>query len=324
MNKIAATIAAGVGGTFLVLGMMFPHQVQLIASGSIMDVLWPSNEAKARFAVQAILVDPPSAQFHAVHSVQASSATYVCGNVNSRDRSGVYVGHRAFVYDVASQFVRIDDDGRIARIRVATFAPCPDANEPAPSSPELKISPQALEMAGKVIKVMPKIDPQAVMSLAGPMADAGAGGDPSLKGQLQVLAASTPQVGKSSEGQSGAFTKPSPPKPVLTVSLESEREWRADRVPAAWPVFPAGDPLAKPADKRSAADTLALATEIEERWTKFKAGQTKARPAVTETREALRALLAIEPASEAFSQAWGLFVRLRQIDRDASLKAASR
>jgi hypothetical protein len=322
MNKVAATVAAGIGGTFLVLGMMFPHQASLIVSGSLREAFWPSDEAKARAAVQQILVDPPSAQFYAVHSVLASAGTYVCGSVNSRDRAGVYVGHREFVYDVAREFVRIDDDGRVARIRVAAFAPCPDGNDAKPSSPELKISPQALEMAGKVMQVMPKIDPQTVMLLAGPAAGSPAAADASPKAELQVLAATTSPFARKSEGQ-GAAQMPSPPKPTINVSLGSERDWRADRPPAGWPKFPADDPLSKPAAKRSSAEALALAAEVEQRWKAFTTGRSKA-PARNETRAALQALLTIDAGSEAFPKAWALFVRLRQIDRDASLKEASR
>jgi hypothetical protein len=102
------------------------------------------------------------------------------------------------------------------------------------------------------------------------------------------------------------------------LSTRNEREWRGDRPPAAWPVFPSDHPLARPAQKRTTAQALALAKAIEERWERSKSGNAKARPSSDEIQEACRALLAISPNDCEFPKAWTAFVRLRKIERAAS------
>ncbi|MET0720573.1 MAG: hypothetical protein ABWY64_07035 [Tardiphaga sp.] len=319
MNKIAAVIAAGAGATFMALGFMFPQKMSALVTNLSLDEIFSSDHARARAAVYRLLIDPNSASFEAVRTVDMAQASYVCGNVNSKDKAGQYAGHRAFVYAVALDSARIDDDGRIVR-SPGRFTPCPTPEEAKP--PKLEISPQALEIAGKVLKVTPKIEPEALTALAGPAASLGApaapGSSSSPVPELQVLASRTPQVGASGGGQTGANLKTST-KPAVTAGLPNESAWRTDQPPAAWPTFPADDPLAKPADepadKRSSVDALAFAGEIDRRWASFRDGKSKTKPSAEETRRALRGLLTIDPSSEAFPRAWALFVRLRQADR---------
>ena len=312
MNKIAAVIAAGAGATFMTLGFMFPQKMSALVTNLSLDEIFSNDHARARAAVYKLLIDPNSASFEAVRTVDLAQASYVCGNVNSKDKTGQYAGHRAFVYAVALDSARIDDDGRIVRTP-GRFTPCPTPEEAKP--PKLEISPQALEIAGKVLKVMPKIEPEALTTLAGPAASLGSpaapGSSASPVPELQVLASRTPQVGASGGGQVGAAIKP-----AVTAGLPNESAWRGDRPPAAWPTFPADDPLAKPGDKRSSTDALTFATQLDERWASFKDGKSKTKPSAEETRQALRALLTIDPASEAFPRAWRLFVRLRQSERN--------
>ena len=90
-----------------------------------------------------------------------------------------------------------------------------------------------------------------------------------------------------------------------------------DRPPAAWPVFPSDHPLGRPAAKRTPAQAIAFAQDVEDRWERSKSGNAKVRPSSEETGEACRALLAIDPKSEEFPTAWAAFVRLHKIDRDA-------
>lgn len=236
MKIPAALISAGVGAVFFAVASLFYYQPSFISDYGL-DTILTNNHAKARAAVLRLLFNPASAEFGALRSVRADAAKFVCGNVNAKDKSGVYAGYRAFVYTVAIDFARIDDNEQIAQKHDA-FKPCPLSAE-------------------------------------------------------EKLANST-----------------------FKAALDNEGEWRSDRPPAAWPVFPPDHPLSKPAQKRTTAQAMALAKEVEEHWAQFKAGNSKARPSPDDIREALRAQLAIDPKDEGFPQAWAAFVRLRKIERD--------
>jgi hypothetical protein len=323
MNKIAAIIAAGIGGSFMAVQLMFPQQMSGIISGQILDDFMAGDHARARSAVYKVLIDPQSATFQDLRTVEAAKAKFVCGKVNSKDKAGVYAGYRAFVYARAGDVVHIDDDGRVAKIQ-AVFRSCPVPEDAAPGSKPITISPEAMEMASKILKVLPSVDVQAVppaaaVALGSGGGSAGGSGSGSIQSGVQSLAQSVPQLDRKPVGQGGANAE-TPAKPVTEASRDNERDWRGDRPPAAWPSFAADDPLAKPSGGRSNADTITLATDVERRWTNFEAKRAKARPSRRETQEALRALLAIEPAAAEFPQAWSLFVRLRKIDRDAGVK----
>jgi len=71
--------------------------------------------------------------------------------------------------------------------------------------------------------------------------------------------------------------------------------------------------------KRTTAEALAFAKDIEARWEQSKSaeGPTR-RPSPEEIKEACRALLTIDPTDKEYPRAWAAFVRLRKIDRDAA------
>lgn len=59
--------------------------------------------------VKAKLTDPESAQFR---NVKASTEDYICGEVNSKNKFGGYVGFRSFAYDKENkQFIMEDEKG---------------------------------------------------------------------------------------------------------------------------------------------------------------------------------------------------------------------
>jgi hypothetical protein len=109
----------------------------------------------------------------------------------------------------------------------------------------------------------------------------------------------------------GNFSNP------VEARVDNEIDWRSDRPPAAWPVFPPGHPLAKATHKRSTAQALALAKDVEDRWERSKSRRhLRTRPSVEEVREACRALLTVDPRDKDYAKAWAAFVRLRKIDRE--------
>lgn len=324
MNKTAAIIAVGVGSGFMALQIAFPQQMSGMLFGFSLDDFMAGDHARARAAVYKVLIDPQSAAFQDLRTVEAAKAKFVCGKVNSKDKSGIYAGYHAFVYERAGDVARIDDDGRVVKV-LAAYRPCPVSEDAPPAPTVITIPPEAMAVAGKILKALPTIETQAVppaaaVALGSGSASGGTGGSGgSIQSGVQALAQSVPQLDRKPSGQ-GAGNTQSPAKPVNEASRVNERDWRGDRPPTAWPVFAADHPLAKPASPRSNAETMALATEIEQRWSNLEAGRSKRRPSMSETREALRTLLAIDPASKEFPQAWALFVRLRKIDRDAGSK----
>src|SRR4051812_22169895 len=98
MNKLAALIAVGIGGSFMSLQLMFPQQMAGLLFDVSLDDFMAGDHARARSAVYKVLIDPQSATFQDLRTVEAGKARFVCGKVNSRDKAGVYAGHRAFVY----------------------------------------------------------------------------------------------------------------------------------------------------------------------------------------------------------------------------------
>jgi hypothetical protein len=298
MQKVVGLISVVIGMAFFVLATMFPYGT-IIFEYSVERLVNP-NRAKARAAVSRLLFDPKSAQFDVLRDVEAEGAQYVCGNVKAKDRGGSYSGRRPFVYEVKIDAARIDDDEQIARTH-AVYWPCPEYRKPPPALD--------LEMAKKVLKVIPKADPQVLSTLDSQLSlpngsKATPGGGPqagNMSGQLTELKAKTARSGV-----------------LLVADLKNEREWRSDHPPAAWPAFSSDDPLAEPARKRTPEQAIALASDVERRWKSFKAGRSASHPRTGDIEEALGALLAIEPDSKDYPKAWALFVSLRQIDREAA------
>jgi hypothetical protein len=304
MNVPVAVISAGVGVAFFWAACVYYYQPPfVIADDALFDML-ATNHAKARAAVSRLLIDPSSAQFDALRSVEVDAAKFVCGKVNAKDKAGSYAGHRAFVYTVAIDFARIDDDGRIAQRHVA-FSACPVSEEEEITQQKWVISPGLLSLLGIVERTIPAGDPSTLSTMAQMSPGGKASSGATMQQQLGQLAGRPRSEGRQSDSGSGA-------------APDNEAEWRSDRPTAAWPAFPSDHPLAQPAVKRTPAHAMAFAQDVEDRWVQSKSGDLKVRPSSEEIKEACRALLTINPKSEEFPKAWALFVRLRQIDRAAS------
>ena len=268
--------------------------------------IFSTEHMKARAAVRHVLIDPNSAKFSALRSVESDAARYVCGAVNARDKSGQSID-AAFVYTLAVDFARIDDDGRITQLR-SGFRPCPTEND--------KVAQQKPGMLS-VAKTVQQVAPQAGTSTASglttraPAVGATASGG-TMEQQLRELGARTVPP----ESANGAQATPSAGR-----GTGKESEWRADQPPVAWPKFPPDHPLARSTRKRSPSEALALAKGIEERWNQAKSsGNVAMRPSSDEIKEACRALLGIDPADSEYRNAWTTFVHLQDIDRDVATK----
>jgi hypothetical protein len=305
MKIPAAFLSAAVGAVFFAVASLLYYQPAFMKDS--LERILNTNHSKARAAVLRLLFNPASAEFDVLRSVKVDDAKYVCGNVNAKDKSGAYAGFKAFVYTVSIDFARIDDDEQIAQKHDA-FKICPlSKEEELAQQLKLAISPEALSTLKTVQKVSPTADPSTLSTLTsqGPP-----GGGKSSGGTIeQQLGQLGTQPGSGGQQQSNSTFK---------AALPNESEWRGDRPPAAWPVFPPDHPLSKKSvKKRTALQAITLAAGVEERWAQFKAGNSNARPSPDEIREALHALLAIDPKDEGFPLAWAIFVRLRKIERDA-------
>lgn len=316
MNIPAAIISTGIG-VALFAGMNAIHyQPSLNAADYWRNMIFATKHSKARTAVTRLLIDPASADFGALRSVEADAAAYVCGVVRAKDKSGHYVGYRAFVYTVAADLARIDDDGRIAR-RHDAFHACP-VSEQEEESPRKKPAPSGTSWMAKAIQtIMPTASDASRLPSGIPGTLAGGVRSPggTSTGTLEQ------QVGQMASQLSGGYQ----PGPVgeqgagstFKAASRPEREWRSEQPPGAWPTFPSDHPLAKPAKKRTTEQAMELARDVEDRWDRSNAGTTNARPSPDEIREACRALLAIDPKDDAYPKAWAAFVRLRRMDRVA-------
>jgi hypothetical protein len=316
MNIAAVGISALVGSAFLAIGIIVPYYPSFFGIGDSLQSVLSTEQSKARAAVYKLLLDPDSAKFDGLREVAPEQARYVCGNVDSKDRSGAYAGYRPFVYDAISDIAAIDDDGRIARPH-SRFKPCP-VLEPAQPGP-LVVD---LDGANKILKVLPKPDIQ--ISSSNQSSGVG-GGQPSLSQGVQQLAAPARSYAGQNAGPTSSPAGASPTRPApVTSAFADDKERRSDRPPSAWPKFSADDALSKPGVKLANSEAIELASEIERRWKRFEAGKSATHPSVSEIEEALRALLAIKEQSQEFPQAWASFVRLQEIHRAATVLAMQR
>jgi hypothetical protein len=311
MNIVAALVATAAGAAFFGAAHTYYYQPDFIDPDYTLLGMLNTNHSKARAAVSRLLIDPASAQFELLRSVEADAAKYVCGNVNAKDKSGSYAGYHAFVYAVAIDFAHIDDDGRIAQAHGA-FRACPISEEEEAAKQKMAISPGALSIVKIIQKNITTDDPSALSTMASQTSQAGklsSGG--TTEQQLNKLGGQSGSAGQQSADSGSKAASGSKP------ALDNETEWRGDRPPAAWPVFPPDHPLGRPAARRTPAQAIALAKDVEDRWEQSKSGNPKIRPSSEEIREACRALLAIDPKNQEFPKAWAAFVRLRKIDREA-------
>jgi hypothetical protein len=181
MNIPAAVISAGLGAALFAAGSIFYYQPSLIKPDYAWDVIFTTNHSKARAAVLRLLINPASAEFSVLRSVEVDAAKYVCGDVKAKDKSGYYAEYRAFVYTAAIDFARIDDDGRIAQKHDA-FKTCPISEEEKAAQQKMLISPGTLSMVKAIQKVIPTNDPSTLSTMASQMS---AGGERSSGATMQ-------------------------------------------------------------------------------------------------------------------------------------------
>lgn len=336
MNIRATLISTALGTAFFAAGYTFYIQPPAFITDYVLPILSP-NHAKARAAVTRLLLNPASAQFAPLRTVEVKAAKYVCGNVNAKDESGSYAGYHAFVYTVSVDFARIDDEGRISQ-KHAAFSACPATDEEKVAQQKMAISPGALGLVKAIQKTIPASDDTSPLSqMASQMSapdnnSSGASmqqqlgqlaGDPVREGsnggtsgrESSKVGMSGPEGSKG--GTSGREGSKGGTPGTAASDNKNESEWRSDRPPAAWPTFPPDHPLARPAANLTPAQAIGFAKDVEERWEEAKSGNAKARPSSEEIKEACRALLAIDPKNDRYPKAWAAFVRLRKIDRDA-------
>ena len=146
MNVPAACIAAGLGAAFFAAELAFYFQPDWVNLNYVTGLIVSPQHTKARAAVARLLINPDSAEFGSLRSVEVEKAKFVCGAVKAKDRAGYYGGYREFVYTVAFDQARIDDDGWIAQ-KHAAFRPCPAVPEDKLKSPDAVTMAQVMEKA---------------------------------------------------------------------------------------------------------------------------------------------------------------------------------
>ncbi|MFK4509104.1 hypothetical protein LPJ38_17175 [Bradyrhizobium daqingense] len=307
MNLPGFLIAAGFGAAFFAAECVWYYQPAFINPDVLLST-FSSEHSKARAAVRHALIDPGTATFGALHSVEAGAARYVCGGVKARDKSGQFVDV-AFVYTVAIDFARIDDDGRVTHQR-SGYRPCPTADDKVAQQRPV-LSPGASSIVKSVQSVVPDVKTSVAPALTKPAAStAGSSSGGTMEQQVRELAARTvPSDGGNGQGANRLAAR----------EVAKESEWRADRPPAAWPTFASDHALARPTRKRTPSEALALAQDVEDRWKKAEsAADVSMRPSPADIDEACRALLTIDPKDAQYPNAWAAFARLQRMSRDVA------
>ncbi|PDT88886.1 hypothetical protein CO669_17270 [Bradyrhizobium sp. Y36] len=301
MNLRASIIAMCVGAAFFGVGYAWNYQPDIIDPDEVWSA-FQSDHRKARAAVSRLLIEPHSARFTGLRTVEADAARYVCGAVKAMNNSGHYVD-AAFVYTVASDFARVDDDGRITS-RQSPYKPCPTAADDSIAERQTPIAPGAFVVAKTVGRVIPR------------------SGGGTMEQQLGQLAAQTaavaPESGSSLSpvGTGPALARP-PAGSEAKTPAESDLTWQADRPPVTWPALASDQCPTRSTQLPTAAEALALAKDIEARWQRSKPLEVPAKRLLSEEiKKARCALLAIDPLDKEYPQAWAAFVRLRNVDRD--------
>lgn len=280
--------------------------------GSDEHLLVRTHEARA--AVRRVLIDPDSAQFNALRSVEADAAKYVCGAVKARDKDGKFADV-AFAYAVSLDFAYIDDEGRVTH-QGSAFRPRPATAEEKAAKPDLAISPGAMSMVKAVQKIAPKADPSTLSTLATlvPSAGSTSPGD-TMEQQIGQLAGRAAMAADQVTGHQLHSTVQAGPSKA-EAGHGNAVDWQGHHPPVAWPTFPPDHPLAKPTRKRTTSEALALANDVEDRWQRSETVKdaTK-RPSPEEIQEACRALLTIDSLDTEYRKAWAAFVRLQGMHR---------
>jgi len=305
MNVPGLLVAAAFGGAFFAIEYGLYYQPDII-NPDVLISAFSTEHKKARAAVRHALINPDSAKFGTLQSVEADAARYVCGAVSATDKSG-HIINAAFVYTVAVDFARIDDDGRITQYR-SGYKPCPSGEDKV--AQQRPVLPPG---ASSVIKAVQKAAPEGLTSAATVLGTPApsAGGSSSggtIEQQVAELAARTVPPDAADRQQ---------PSPAAKFEAAKKSEWRADRPPAAWPKFPGDHALAKPTRKRTPSEALKFAEDVEDRWNQAeRSADTSMRPSAEDINEACRALLAIDPKDTEYPKAWATFTRLQKISLD--------
>ncbi|WP_441235328.1 hypothetical protein [Bradyrhizobium sp. 930_D9_N1_4] len=308
INLRAFAIATCVGAMFFGVGYLWNVQPDLFNPDEIWS-MFQSEHRKARAAVSRMLIEPHSAHFNGLHTVEADSARYVCGVVKAANKTGHSID-AAFVYTVAIDFARVDDGGQITSQHSA-YKSCPNAGNDGIARQQPPASPGAMAAIQTVGKMIPPSGGGTMEQQLGQLAT-----------QTGQMAAQTAIVAPGSgrlPGPASAGPAPAgqPSGPEAKAAPDNELTWRADQPPSAWPALPSGQCLAKSTHQRTASEALAFAKAVETHREQSKAleASTK-RVLLDEIKEARCALVTIDPADKAYPQAWGSFVRLRAIDRE--------
>lgn len=188
MNVPGLLIAVAFGGAFFAIEYGLYYQPDILNPDVLISTFSPEHK-RARAAVRHALINPDSAKFGTLRSVEADAARYVCGAVNAMDKSGRSV-NAAFVFTVAADFARIDDDGRITHYQ-SGYRPCPTGEDNVVQQ-RPAASPGLTSVVKAVQKVAPEGLPSAASVLTTPALSAGgssSGG--TMEQQVRELAART-------------------------------------------------------------------------------------------------------------------------------------
>ncbi|MGY3544744.1 MULTISPECIES: hypothetical protein [unclassified Bradyrhizobium] len=312
MNVPGFLIAAAFGGAFFAVEYGLYYQPDFI-NADVLISRFSTEHKRARAAVRHALINPDSAQFGTLRSVDADAARYVCGTVSAKNKSGHSVS-AAFVYTVAADFARIDDDGRITQYQ-SGYRPCPAGEDKAKQRPA--VSPGLTSVATAVQKVAP----EALTSVAPALTTSapstgGSSSGGTMEQQVRELAGRTVPPDAANRQQ----PNPRATREVAnTHEIPNESEWQAEQPPTAWPKFRADHPLAKPTRKRTPSEALKLARDVEDRWKQAEAStDVSMRPSAEDVNEACRALLMIDPKDGDYPEAWAAFTRLQKMSRDVA------
>ncbi|MGY3036836.1 hypothetical protein ACVIIV_006006 [Bradyrhizobium sp. USDA 4354] len=153
MNLRASIIATCIGAAFFGVGYAWNYQPDIINPDEIWS-MFQSEHRMARAAVSRMLIEPDSAYFSGLRTVEADAARYVCGAVKAKSKRGHYID-AAFVYTVASDFARVDDDGRITS-QHSPYKSCPTAAEVRIAEQQVPIAPGTLAAAKAIGKIIPQ------------------------------------------------------------------------------------------------------------------------------------------------------------------------
>ena len=175
MNFRAAFIAAGLGAAFLAAEIVWDYRPSWINFDPVMGAVFSASHPKARIAVSRLLINPASADFSTLRTVELDKTKFVCGAVKAKNKAGYYAAYHDFVYTVATDSARIDDDDGLITHEHVAFTACPTALEEKPTPP--KILPEAVSTVKALEKAVPLAASAGLSTMASKMA-AGDGSSP--------------------------------------------------------------------------------------------------------------------------------------------------